>query len=112
MAAPTVTATSQPRTRPNWGRRLLIAVVALAVLAGVVVAGLSIYVAGSLTDAYRAPVDTAVAASIGANYSDVSFPSRQQVSAGILLLPRCLFGSLMPFLSVQPRAPARLAGST
>jgi fermentation-respiration switch protein FrsA (DUF1100 family) len=80
MAVPTVTATSQPRTRPNWGRRLLIAVVALAGLAGLVVAGLSIYVAGNLSAAYRVPVDTAVATTIGTNYSDVSFPSRQPVT--------------------------------
>jgi fermentation-respiration switch protein FrsA (DUF1100 family) len=80
MAVPAVAPARQTRARPNWGRRLLIALVALAVLAGVVVAGLSIYVAGSLTSAYRVPVDTAVAASIGANYSDVSFASRQQVT--------------------------------
>jgi alpha-beta hydrolase superfamily lysophospholipase len=80
MAVQAVTPAGKVRTRANWGRRLLIAIVTLAGLAGLVVAGLSIYVAGNLSSAYRVPVDPAVAATIGTNYSDVTFPSRQQVT--------------------------------
>ena len=56
--------------------RLLIAGVVLLVLALLALFGPSLYVANTLTQATPKPVDMALAAAIGTNRTDVSFPSR------------------------------------
>src|SRR6476619_3866691 len=72
-------ATSPDVTLPRravWPRRLIWiggAVIGLGVLA---IFGPSIYVAGALSKPTRTPVDPSLAATIGAHWADVSFPSR------------------------------------